>query len=184
MKTNRKKTAAPKPTRRTAALSLSARMERLEKAVLIQSTPPAIPAQRFMNLVGDGAPTKGDHVAVYDRKTGLTWSAGAIRGGKALTHAAAMEACAELDLLGHHDWRAPTVEELLAIVDYTRCDPAVNTGYFKGPFGWTWSSTRAASPSGCAWGVNLVGGYSGRGLQSGRLRVRAVRAGQQLGLSA
>lgn len=184
MKTSRKKTAARKPVRRSAPLSLSARIERLEKAVLFPvPAKAAVPTERFVNLDGGGKPTKGDHVAVYDHKTRLTWTAAPLGAGKEMNHADAMKACGLLNLLDYEDWRAPTIEELLSIVDYTRCDPAVDTAHFKGPFGWTWSSTLVASPSGYAWFVDLFGGFSYRNGRSYLYLVRAVRAGQQLGLS-
>lgn len=184
MKTIRKAAKRRKPVRRTAALSLSARVERLERELLFApNAAKPTPAVRFVNLDAAGKPSSGEYVAVYDHKTGLTWSAEPLQGGKNLDHAAAMKACESLSLLGQKDWRAPTIEELLSIVDYTRFDPAVDTAHFKGPFGWTWSSTVAASPSGFAWLVDLDDGGSGRGHQSNHSRVRAVRAGQQLGLS-
>jgi hypothetical protein len=133
---------------------------------------------RFTNLDQDGKPTTGAHVAVYDAKTGLTWSAEPLQSGKELNHADAMKACADLQLLGQKDWRAPTIEELLSIVDYTRYDPAVDTDHFKGPYSWAWSSTIAKHPAGCAWGVLLDGGDSYRSGQGALSRVRAVRSGQ------
>lgn len=137
---------------------------------------------RFVKLDAEGHETEGYHVAVYNRRADLVWTAEPLGGGADLGHADAMKACAGLTLLGSKGWRAPTIQELLAIVDYTRCDPAVDTDYFKGPYGWTWSATLAASPSGYAWFVGLADGYSSRGLQGYRTRVLAVRAGQSLGL--
>ncbi len=181
-----RKTRAQRQTKRwSAPLSLSARVERLEKAVLFP--PRAVhvksPGSRFTKLWADGASSAGEHVAVHDAKTGLIWTADPLQGGKGLIHPDAMKACADLDLLGHKDWRAPTIEELLSIVDYARVDPAVDQEFFKGPYDWTWSSTIAAAPAGCAWGVYLRGGGSLRGDQDFRGLVRAVRASQQLGLS-
>jgi hypothetical protein len=194
MKSHRKATPARKPVRRRSpALSLSGRVERLEKLPLISSLLfPSMPGSkavaasavpRFINVGANGKPTTGEQVAVFDSKTGLTWSAGPLGGGKDLNHVDAMKACAALDLLGQKDWRAPTIEELLSIVDYSRIEPAVNTDHFKGPFGWTWSSTIAKAPSGYAWYVGLDGGYSGRLSVGLHGHVRAVRAGQQLGLT-
>ncbi len=185
MKVLRKTRAQRQTKRRSAPLSLSARVERLEKAVLFP--PRAVhvksPGPRFTKLWADGASSAGEHVAVQDAKTGLIWTAGPLQGGNNFTHPDAMKACADLDLLGHKDWRAPTIEELLSIVDYARVDPAGDREFFKGPYDWTWSSTIAAAPAGFAWSVFLGGGYSGRGDQGLRGRVRAVRASQQLGLS-
>jgi hypothetical protein len=162
-------------------------VERLEKTLLFKAPAPAKakPDQRFINLGADGKPTTGDHVAVYDAQLDLTWSAAPLNDGADLTHAEALKACAELQLLGHKDWRAPTIQELLSIVDYERYDPAVDPSHFKGPYSWTWSSTLAKAPSGFAWCVHLGLGYSGRNRQDFHYHVRAVRAvraGQQLGL--
>jgi hypothetical protein len=172
-----RKAAPRKP--RTRTLTLRARVGALEAAVFFPKVPAAPKAlARFVKLDAKGNPTTGDHVAVHDSKTGLTWSAGPLQDGKDFTHADALKACTALSLAGHSDWRAPTIEELLSIVDYSRHSPAVSD-VFKGPYGWTWSSTvDASNPSGDAWSVFLHGGYSDRYSQSGRIHVRAVRAGQ------
>lgn len=188
MKPNRKITPKRKAVRRRSpALSLSARVERLEKQVLFKTPSAAVSAAvakaRFVNLGADGKPTTGEHVAVHDRTTGLTWSAGPLGDGKGMNHADAMKACAALDLLGHKDWRAPTITELLSIIDYDRHDPAVDTGHFKGPFGWTWTSTSYKGSSGAAWVVDLGSGFSSWNFHGLDCLVRAVRAGQQLGFT-
>lgn len=126
--------------------------------------------------------TQDDYVAVYDAETDLTWLAEPVGAGARYNWKAALEACAAVRMFGKSDWRAPTIQELLTIVDYDRCDPAVHTGFFKGPYDWTWSSTEAKSPAGCAWVVLLLFGDSLRNFQSGDYLVRAVRAGQSLEL--
>ena len=209
MKASRKKVAPRKPVRATPPLKLEDIIRSLVRLnlslrkegsggvrMLLEwgsagpandpSPPAAAPAPvtgpRFTKLGADGKPITGKHVAVHDAKTGLTWSAEPLLDGKNMNHADAMQACADLKLCGHTDWRAPTIEELLSIVDYTRCDPAVDSEYFLGPYGWTWSSTPAKAPAGYAWGVYLYDGYSYRGNTGNHGHVRAVRAGQQLGL--
>lgn len=187
MKSARKAPVRRRAINRPAPLSLSARVERLEKTLLFKPrAPAAIAGQRFTKLCADGTrwmdAQDGTHVAVHDAKTSLTWSAELVQGGKEMNHADAMKACLALDLLGKKDWRAPTIEELLSIVDYARCDPAVDPEFFKGPYGWTWSSTIAAAPAGFAWFVDLNDGNSNRSEQTGHDLVRAVRAGQSLDL--
>ena len=162
---------APKMLRLVEALTTDA--DSAPAAVKFDARP------RFVKLGAAGQATAGDHVAVYDHTTELVWTAEPLGEFK---HGEAMKACADLDLLGSKGWRAPTIQELLSIVDYKRCDPAVDSDVFKGPYSWTWSSTVAASPSGCAWGVNLDSGYSGRYGQDFHFRVLAVRAGQSLDL--
>lgn len=185
MKAARKVTTRRR-ARRSPPLSLSARIERLEKALLFPKVSAARGPQRFTKLCADGSrwmdAQDGEHVAVHDAKTGLTWSAEPVQGGKEFNHADALKASTDLNLLGTKDWRAPTIEELLSIVDYTRYDPAVDSDYFKGPYGWTWSSTPYKGPEGCAWYVLLLNGLSNFTDQTYQGRVRAVRAGQQLGL--
>jgi hypothetical protein len=160
------------------------RVERLEKELLFTKSPPTPMAARprFINLDADGKPTTGDHVAVYQTETGLIWTAAALRDGAELTHAEAIQAATEVELLGAKVWRSPSIRELLSIVDYERCDPAVDSAHFKGPHGWTWSGTAAKAPAGYAWSVYLGAGYSSRARQSDRYPALAVRAGQQLGL--
>jgi hypothetical protein len=163
------------------------RVERLEKAIILPSASASVAtlgvSEPFTNLDALGKPTAGDHVAVYQAESGLIWTAAPLLGGKDLTHAEALKAAADLDLLGKRDWRAPTIKELLSLIDYARYDPAVDPKHFKGPYGWTWSSTIAKAPAGCAWCVNLDVGFSSRFHQDDRFRALAVRAGQQLGLS-
>jgi hypothetical protein len=185
MKTARKPIARRRVGRRQAPLSLSARIERLEKAVLFPVVAPfASAAGRFVNLGADGKPATSNHVAVFDRDMKLVWLAEPLQAGKEMAHADALKACTELDLMGFKDWRAPTIRELLSLVDYDRYDPAVDPAHFKGPYGWTWSSTLAKAPSGDAWYVSLGSGDSSRDSVDLPYHVRAVRAGQQLGLLA
>ncbi|MGE0803587.1 MAG: DUF1566 domain-containing protein [Lautropia sp.] len=140
---------------------------------------------RFTQIGPDGKPLldaqDGEHVATYDALTGLNWLAAPVDCGEQPWQAA-MEAAGKVRLFGFTDWRAPTIQEQLSIIDYTRCDPAVDETYFKGPHSWVWTSTVAASPAGYAWYVYLDDGHSSRGHPTTRLHVRAVRAGQVLEL--
>jgi hypothetical protein len=183
--TARKKVATRRARR--PVLTLSQRVERLEKSILFAKSAAAGPAaSRFVNLGKNGEPTmdaQDDWVAVYDRETKLFWTAGIVGSSDGVDWAAAAEAAKGLRLQGHDDWRLPTIQELLSIVDYGKNDPAVDKDHFRGPYGWTWSSTPYAGSAGCAWGVGLGYGGSGVGHQSLHGRVRAVRSGQQLGLS-
>jgi len=126
-------------------------------------------------------PQDGVHVAVYDPGTNLTWAAEPLACGE-VPWAQAIEEAKKVRLFGHDDWRLPTVKELISIIDYERFDPAVDPDMFRGPYGWTWTSTVAKSPSVCAWGVSLGDGGVSRLHQTLHGRVRAVRAGQALEL--
>jgi hypothetical protein len=123
-----------------------------------------------------------DHVAVIDHATGLMWAVESIgdEDGDSQDHAACTKACAELRLLGHDDWRLPTRAELVALVDDTRRDPAIDTNLFpRVKPNWHWTSTETAWSSGSAWGVYFGDGLvygSPRGNYGFALAVR--RAGQ------
>lgn len=140
---------------------------------------------RYTKLAGDGSDLPADaagHLAVrvdHDllaRPLIVT----AHRSEKAMTWTAAKKWAESLDINGW-SWRLPTVEEAFLIVDRTRTqEPALPPEYFPDCNGeWIWTATEDAQPpSGYAWDVGLVVGYSGRGRQGSRNRVRAVRAGQ------
>jgi hypothetical protein len=127
----------------------------------------AATAARFIDN-GDGT--------VTDTTTGLMWSQATLECGR-VKHADAEKACAALDLGGHSDWRMPSVDELFALADRTRINPAIDTNAFSDTESdWYWSSTITAWNSSCAWLVNFSYGnaYSyGRGYAA---FVRAVRA--------
>jgi hypothetical protein len=136
---------------------------------------------RFVKIDGNGKPTDAEHVAVHDRRTGLTWSRALV--GTGLTHAEAMKVAANFKPFGQ-GWRAPTIEERQSIIDYAKHSPALDTEYFAKESGWEWTSTLdAESPSDCAWYVYLGAGSCSRGYLGNRGFVRAVLAGQQFSLS-
>ena len=80
------------------------------------------------------------------------------------------------------DWRLPNVRELFSLIDFSRYNPALPSGYstyFSGVqsnFYWT-STTRAASTS-YAWLVYLYGGYVYYGDETYDSYVWPVRGGQ------
>lgn len=115
---------------------------------------------------------------VSDAGTGLTWSRENVPGGR-MNWAKAKEACAALRLGGFSDWRLPTIQELLTLVDYDRHEPAIDTDFFSCEANWYWTSTPAhSSPGDYAWVVNFSYGGSSWGSQGLDFFVRAVRASQ------
>jgi hypothetical protein len=58
----------------------------------------------------------------------------------------------------YSDWRLPTIEELLTLVDYTKYSPASFDEAVKPDL--YWSSTTNANYNGFAWVVGFYGGYS------------------------
>ena len=111
----------------------------------------------------------------HDAQTGLDWQT--IPLPESMAWAEAEKACKTLNLGGHDDWRLPTREELLTLVDDTRRDPAIDTEAFPDcPSSWFWTATPyAANPSAFAWIVYFHDGDAVGGLRGNHGRVRAVR---------
>jgi hypothetical protein len=112
-------------------------------------------APRFVALNIHAQPIENgmEHLITRDTRTGLEWTGA--NAGRSAPHAETMAACEAVEIAGG-GWRAPTREELLSIVDITRCDPAVDTAAF--PFvksRWYWSSDAAAWSSASAWVVGF-----------------------------
>ena len=118
-----------------------------------------------------------EHVALLDEKAGLMWARLDL-SDEEVTQYHAEELTKELRLLGHSDWRLPTVEELFALADRTRVSPAIDIDAFpECKSDWYWSSSLYAGVSGHAWIV-----YFSYGDANGYYRdgddgfVRAVRS--------
>jgi len=118
---------------------------------------------------------------VYDAQTNLTWTRKLV-SAETSNHADAMKAAAAVRLGGFTDWRAPTIQERLSIVDYERSEPAIDTSVFESPSsGWEWTSTPYKPSPGDAWLVGFNNGHSGAAHRDGYDGfVRAVRPGQFL----
>lgn len=141
----------------------------------------SIEGPRFIMIGADGRPLDSNdepHVAVYDGLRDLTWSRTNV-GSERMNWKDADAACRSLNLAGHQDWRLPTIQELLSIVDYERKEPAIDTALFDCEPSWYWTSTpAAASPADCAWFVYFGDGLSNWNSRGADCYVRAVRPGQ------
>ena len=115
-----------------------------------------------------------EFAAVLFPATGLMFAVGALP--KAMSHAGAVKAAAELTHAGHSDWRLPTVQELVSIVDYSRKQPACDLALFPdAKCDWYWTSDMSAWSPDCAWVVHFGGGGVGSLRRDGYAFVRAVR---------
>jgi hypothetical protein len=141
-----------------------------------------MPADRFTKVSKDGKTLPANAAeweGVYDAETGLIWGRALLPGEH--TWKDAIKKASEATLCGAPA-RAPTIQERTGITDYARHSPALSPLFAK-ESAWEWTSTPdAESPSDVAWGVYLGNGGAVRGYQSNRNHVRAVRAGQPIGL--
>ena len=113
---------------------------------------------------------------VIDHATHLMWQDGV--SGQTVTHTwqEAKEYCEALTLGGFTDWRLPTIEELLSIVDSGRSGPSIDPVFQNVVSDLYWSSTTDASNTSRAWAVNFYDGYDRWGAKSVDGYVRCVRS--------
>jgi hypothetical protein len=102
----------------------------------------------------------------------LEWSP-TLGNGQRMSYAEAEKAVAALG----DGWRLPSIQELLSIVDYTRCDPAIDTARFPDTkSGAYWTCTPCAWAPRAAWVVGFLSGYAYDYLRGDVAFVRAVRS--------
>jgi hypothetical protein len=110
---------------------------------------------------------------ITDVTTGLMWAQMSLPSCSWWWQA--LDSCEALELGGYDDWRMPDRNELVSLVDYSRCAPAINP-FFDARQARFWTSTTAYSWYGLlALTVDFTDGYS---LASGKkncLPVRCVR---------
>ena len=98
---------------------------------------------------------------ITDSKTNLVWMKE--DDGKERNWNDAKKYCEDNDAkLPGKEWRMPTREELLTIIDLERYRPAADP-IFNAKSDWYWSSTPFAFGSGSAWCVGFSSGYVGWG---------------------
>jgi len=117
-----------------------------------------------------------DDGTVVDQLNGLQWQSQ--DDGTNRKFADAEKYCKELRLAGFTDWRLPSEEELLSIVDRSVYKPAIDKKLFPGTRSdFYWSSTPVAEyPDDCAWGVFFSYGSTFIYYSDGLGFVRAVRS--------
>lgn len=84
--------------------------------------------------------------------------------------------CSNLSHEGYSDWKLPTYDELLSIVDYDRYKPAIMPSFQNVASKDYWSSSPFVSYSKSAWAVHFKGGNTSNLSKSTESYVRCVRS--------
>ena len=118
---------------------------------------------------------------------GQTWT-GSTCSGSATGYTWDQAVALTSNFAGNSDWRIPTGEELISLVDYTipYPGPTINTTWFPNtPASYFWSASADAYDSNYAWNVIFGYGYAdGYGYKNNSFQVRLVRGGQSFDLWA
>jgi hypothetical protein len=134
---------------------------------------------RFTKISAAGKKLKSSataFAAVLDNTTGLIWDVGEYAS---MSWADAKAHVKTLRTAGFKNWRLPSVQEFVALLDYSRANPAIDIKAFPNcKSDWYWTGTQDVTYSAYAWFVLLHAGYVFRYNQTTHGYVRAVRAGQ------
>ena len=114
---------------------------------------------------------------VKDTSTNLLWEDTPHVRETKITHPRAKMYCSELKLGEFTDWRLPTIQELLTIIDYRRTSPALLKAFnYVEDESFYWSQTVVADESDAFWGVNFKRGASSKASEYYDRYARCVRS--------
>jgi len=82
--------------------------------------------------------------------------------------------CHTLELKDRHNWRLPTFNELLSIVDFTRHDPAINPVFTHTSEGTYWTATNFSATKSRAWTIDFRSGKTYYSYKTTNHAVRCV----------
>ena len=115
-----------------------------------------------------------DQNVVTDSRTGLMWQRNVPEDRFKLKDA--KQYAAELRIGGYSNWRVPTLQELVALVDRTKHEPYIDTEAFPNtPLDWFWTVSPYDSSNYYVWVVYFGNGDSSSLGVNYPSRVRCVR---------
>lgn len=127
---------------------------------------------------------------IKDKTTGLMWQKATATGddNKGMTFEEAIEYCENLELGGFKDWRLPSRNELMSLIDLELKEPSINNDFFPDTYSsWYVTSTtlyNVTSPSNTgknnAWLVDFQVPSVGYGDKTTNYWVKAVRGGNNM----
>jgi len=130
------------------------------------------------NSAAETQKTRRWHVSdnsVTNIRMKLVWQDNSIVKSSKKNWEAAVKYCKNLSLDRYSDWRLPSYDELLTIVDYSKRDPAIVDGFRNVASDFYWSETEYTSDPGYVWTVYFEFGITDHDAKSYEGYVRCVR---------
>ena len=119
---------------------------------------------------------KQKNEVVIDTKLGLIWQDNSAAKSIQKSWESSKKYCQSLSLDGKSDWRLPTIEELLTIVDYDRHKPKIMQSFQNVYSSGYWSSSKFESYAGFVLFIDFSNGGEDAIPETTELFVRCVRA--------
>ncbi|BCS95552.1 hypothetical protein DSLASN_11840 [Desulfoluna limicola] len=138
----------------------------------------------FIAVRGQSTPRFIDNSngTVTDLRTGLMWQKAAAEEGADFTWTGALTHCSSMALAGHNDWRLPSKNELLSLLDDSQTELQSAGDVLTGMEDAYWTSTASCDPSApdSAWEINFSEMQEKVAIRdrTNTLRIRAVRGGK------
>ena len=118
---------------------------------------------------------------VNDTKLDLMWQDNASAKSTKKKWKSAKKYCQNLSFGGYSNWRLPSYDELLTIVDYDRYNPAIMLSFKNvNALGNYWSSSQYVSDEKLVWIVEFLNGNTFKDTRPHEYNVRCVRGRQSL----
>jgi len=112
---------------------------------------------------------------VLDKKNAIYWQDDLASQENSQDWDDAVEYCHKLVLNSMNNWRLPTFNELLSIVDYSRVDPAINPVFEYVNEDTYWTSVDFSATSSRAWTIDFRTGKSYYSYKTTNHTIRCVK---------
>lgn len=113
---------------------------------------------------------------IFDKTTSLLWADNEASQSLSITYREAQEYCSNLVIGSHHNFRLPTLFELMSLVDYHRYKPAILRGFENTDNEVYWSTTPFVDDKDKNWAVNFKSGKTDIIAKSYDRHVRCVES--------
>ena len=115
---------------------------------------------------------------VIDSFSGLMWQKAT--GMKNITWSGAIRYCKKIEIGGYADWKAPSIDELMSLIDKNGFKISINTKYFPDTIeSFYWTSSIDKNDKSRAWLVFFDSGFGDHSYKDRKGHIRCVRSSKK-----